>query len=36
MSPIDAALLALRCDIGIVFGVRIEGQGFDNPDVSLP
>ncbi|MEA2146535.1 MAG: beta-glucosidase [Solirubrobacteraceae bacterium] len=36
MSPADAALLAGRSDVAIVFAVRIEGEGFDSSDLSLP
>jgi beta-glucosidase len=36
MSPAEAALLARRADIAIVFGIRVEGEGFDIPDLSLP
>jgi beta-glucosidase len=36
MSPADAAMMARRSDVAIVFGVRIESEGFDNPDLSLP
>ena len=36
MSPAEAAMLARRCDVAIVFGIRLEGEGFDNPDLSLP
>jgi beta-glucosidase len=36
MSPVEAAALARRSDIAIVFGIRLEGEGFDNPDLSLP
>jgi beta-glucosidase len=36
MSPAEAALLARRSDVAIVFGIRVEGEGFDNPDLSLP
>jgi len=35
-SPAEAALLARRCDIAIVFGIRVEGEGFDYPDMTLP
>ncbi len=35
-SPAEAALLALRSDVVIVFGIRVEGEGFDLPDLSLP
>jgi beta-glucosidase len=36
MSPAEAALLARRSDLAIVFAIRIEGEGFDLPDLSLP
>ena len=36
MSPAEAALLARRSEVPIVFGIRVEGEGFDNPDLSLP
>lgn len=36
MSPAEAALLAKRSDIAIVFGIRLEGEGFDMPDLTLP
>jgi beta-glucosidase len=36
MSPAEAALLARRSDVAIVFAVRVEGEGFDLPDLSLP
>jgi beta-glucosidase len=35
-SPAEAALAALRSDVAIVFGIRVEGEGFDLPDLSLP
>jgi hypothetical protein len=35
-SPAEAALLAKRSDLVIVFGIRAEGEGFDLPDLSLP
>lgn len=35
MSPAEAALLARHADIAIVFGIRVEGEGFDSPDLSL-
>jgi beta-glucosidase len=34
-TPLEAALLAKRSDIAIVFGIRVEGEGFDLPDLSL-
>jgi beta-glucosidase len=36
MSPAEAALLARRSDVAIVFGIRVEGEGFDIPDLALP
>lgn len=36
MSPAAAALAARDADVAIVFAVRVEGEGFDNPDLSLP
>ena len=36
MSPAEAALLARRSDVAIVFAIRVEGEGYDNPDLSLP
>lgn len=32
----ESVLLAQRCDLVIVFGIRVEGEGFDLPDLSLP
>src|SRR5262249_54436422 len=31
-----AALLARRSELVIAFGIRVEGEGFDLPDLSLP
>jgi beta-glucosidase len=36
ISPAEAALAAQRADIAIVFAIRIEGEGFDAADLSLP
>ncbi len=36
MTPAEAALLARRADVAICLGIRVEGEGFDNPDLSLP
>jgi beta-glucosidase len=36
MSPVEAVLLARRSDVAIVFAIRVEGEGFDLPDLSLP
>jgi beta-glucosidase len=35
-SPAEAALLARRSDVVIVLGIRVEGEGFDLPDLTLP
>jgi beta-glucosidase len=35
-TPGEAALLAKRSDIVIAFGIRVEGDGFDLTDLSLP
>ena len=29
-------MLAKRSDVVIAFGIRVEGEGFDIPDLSLP
>lgn len=36
MSPAESVLLARRSDVVIVFGIRVEGESFDLPDLSLP
>jgi beta-glucosidase len=36
MTPAESVLLARRPDVVIVFGIRVEGEGFDLPDLSLP
>ncbi|HEY6983476.1 MAG TPA: glycoside hydrolase family 3 C-terminal domain-containing protein [Pseudolabrys sp.] len=35
-TPAESALLARRSDVVIAFGIRIEGEAFDLPDLSLP
>ncbi|HYD75987.1 beta-glucosidase [Ramlibacter sp.] len=35
-TPAEAVLTARRCDVVIAFGIRVEGEGFDMPDLSLP
>jgi beta-glucosidase len=35
-TPAEAALTAKRNDLVIAFGIRVEGEGFDLPDLSLP
>ena len=36
MNPVESAMLARRSDVAIVFAIRLEGEGFDNADLSLP
>ena len=36
MNPVESAMLARRWDVVIVFAIRLEGEGFDNADLSLP
>ena len=36
ISPAEAALAARRADVVIVFGIRVEGEGLDGADLSLP
>jgi beta-glucosidase len=36
MSPAEAAHLARRSDVAIVFAIRVEGEGYDAADLSLP
>jgi beta-glucosidase len=36
VSPAEAVLAARRADVAIVFGIRVEGEGFDSADLSLP
>src|SRR5690606_36621126 len=35
-TPAEAALTARRADVVIAFGIRVESEGFDLPDLSLP
>jgi beta-glucosidase len=35
-TPAEAALTAKRSDVVIAFAIRVEGEGFDMPDLSLP
>jgi len=35
-TPSEAALTAKRSDLVIFFGIRVEGEGFDSADLSLP
>ena len=36
MSPAESALMAARCDLAIIFAVKLDSEGFDDPDLSLP
>ncbi|WP_244975526.1 beta-glucosidase family protein [Mycobacterium kubicae] len=36
ISPAEAAVAARRADVAIVFAIRVEGEGVDIPDLSLP
>ncbi len=36
ISPAEAVLAARRADFAIVFAIRVEGEGFDIADLSLP
>jgi beta-glucosidase len=36
ISPAEAALAARRADVVIVFAVRVEGEGLDSADLTLP
>jgi beta-glucosidase len=36
MSPAESALMARRSDVVVVFGIKIDSEGFDDPDLSLP
>src|SRR5262249_49250323 len=36
MSPAESALMARRSDVVIAFGIKIESEAFDDPDLSLP
>src|SRR5262245_34080856 len=35
-TPAEATLLAKRSDVVVAFGIRVEGEAFDNVDLSLP
>jgi beta-glucosidase len=35
-TPAEAVLLAKRSDVVIAFGIRVEGEGYDLADASLP
>src|SRR5215813_1895907 len=35
-TPAESSMLARRSDVVIAFGIRVEGEAFDLPDLSLP
>src|SRR5262249_36846058 len=35
-TPAEAALMGKRSDVVVAFGIRVEGEGFDSADLSLP
>jgi beta-glucosidase len=35
-TPAEAVLMAKRSDVVVAFGIRVEGEGFDSADLSLP
>jgi beta-glucosidase len=36
MNPAESALMAARCDVAVVFAIKLDSEGFDDPDLSLP
>jgi beta-glucosidase len=36
MNPADSAMMAKRCDVAIVFAIKVASEGFDDPDLTLP
>jgi beta-glucosidase len=36
ITPAEAALAARQADVAIVFAIRVEGEGLDSADLSLP
>jgi beta-glucosidase len=36
MSPAESALMAARCDVAVVLAIKLDSEGFDDPDLSLP
>ncbi|WP_077090412.1 beta-glucosidase [Mycobacterium rhizamassiliense] len=36
ISPAEAVLAARRADVAVVFAIRVEGEGADSADLSLP
>jgi beta-glucosidase len=36
LYPADAAEIARRCDVAVVFVSKLESEGYDSPDLTLP
>ena len=36
MNPAESALMAARCDVAVVLAIKLDSEGFDDPDLSLP
>jgi beta-glucosidase len=36
MSPAESALMARHSDVVVVFAIKIDSEGFDDPDLTLP
>jgi beta-glucosidase len=36
MNPAESALMAARCAVALVFAVKLDSEGLDDPDLSLP
>jgi beta-glucosidase len=36
LHPADAAEIARRCDVAVVFVSKLESEGYDSPDLTLP
>ncbi|AYG05347.1 beta-glucosidase [Gryllotalpicola protaetiae] len=36
MSPAESALAAAHADLAIVFAIKVDSEGFDDPDLALP
>lgn len=36
IHPADAAEIARRCDVAVVFVSKLESEGYDSPDLTLP
>ncbi|ORA34410.1 glycosyl hydrolase [Mycobacterium branderi] len=36
LTPAEAVLAARRADVAVVFAIRVEGEGLDSADLSLP